>query len=89
MFAGKLKPGDKLPSVRDFARDFQVNPNTVQKALNELEAEKLIFTERTNGKYVTKNRRLIDKARDQYAAELTREYQNKMRAIKYQKEEND
>lgn len=91
MFAGRLKPGDKLPSVRDFAYTFQVNPNTVQKALNELETEELIFTERTNGKYVTKNQKLIDEARNIYARKLTKEYQNKMKAIGYQisKEEND
>lgn len=81
MFAGRLKPGDKLPSVRDFACAFQVNPNTVQKALSELEMEKLIFTERTNGKYITMDKRMIDKSRKKYAKELTKEYQSKMKAI--------
>ena len=47
--------GSKLPSVRDLANMFKVNPNTMQKALTELEDLKLIYTERTNGKYVTKN----------------------------------
>lgn len=81
MFAGRLEPGDKLSSVRDFACTFQVNPNTVQKALSELEEEGLIFTERTNGKYVTTDRKIIDEARKKYAEELTKEYQNKMKAI--------
>ena len=35
--SGQLSPGDKLPSVRDFANTFKVNPNTMQKALTELE----------------------------------------------------
>ena len=54
-----------------------------KKALSELEEEELIFTERTNGKYVTTDRKIIDKARKKYAKELTKEYQNKMKAIGY------
>ena len=49
----ELVPGQKLPSVRDLSLQYSVNPNTVQKALAELESLGLIFTERTNGKFVT------------------------------------
>ncbi|MBQ2369863.1 MAG: GntR family transcriptional regulator, partial [Peptococcaceae bacterium] len=42
--SGKLKPGDKLASVRDLAMQYGVNPNTMQKALSELEWEKLLYT---------------------------------------------
>ena len=90
IFAGRLKPGDKLSSVRDFALQFKVNPNTVQKALSELEATGMIFTERTNGKYVTSNQELISRYRDEYAKTLTREYKFKMKEIgKEVKEVND
>ena len=61
LISGVFKSGEKLPSVRDFANIFKVNPNTMQKALSELEEMKLIYTERTNGKYVTKNTKLIEK----------------------------
>ena len=50
--SGKYKITEKLPSVRDFAFEFGVNPNTVQKALQILEEEGLIVTDRTNGKFV-------------------------------------
>ena len=50
--SGKFKITEKLPSVRDFAFEFGVNPNTVQKALQILEDEGLIVTDRTNGKFV-------------------------------------
>ena len=60
IISGKIKPGEKLPSVRDYAHEVKVNPNTVQKALTELERENLIYTERTNGKYVTDNSSLIN-----------------------------
>ena len=59
--SGKLKPNEKLPSVRELAMKIKINPNTVQKSLEKLEQEGLIHTERTNGKYVTKNIKLIKK----------------------------
>ena len=55
----KYKPKDKIPSVRELAMQFEVNPNTVQKALVELEKSGLIYTESTNGKFVTINENLI------------------------------
>ena len=59
--SGKLKSGERLPSVRELALISRVNPNTMQKALAELEDEGLIYTERTNGKFVTDNKELIEK----------------------------
>ena len=56
ILSGYLKVGEKLPSVRELALISKVNPNTIQKALGELELEKLIYTERTNGKFVTTNK---------------------------------
>ena len=52
-----------MPSVRELALIMKVNPNTMQKALAELEDEKLIYTERTNGKYVTEDEKLIEKTK--------------------------
>ena len=67
--------------MRDFALALNVNPNTMQRALNELEEEGLIFTERTTGKFVTEDKKLIDRYRKKYAKEITEEYKNKMREI--------
>ena len=52
-------PGEKLPSVRDIAADACVNPNTVQRALTELERSGLVRTERTNGRFVTEDERAL------------------------------
>lgn len=60
----RLKKGEKIPSVRELAIQSKVNPNTVQKALTELEREKLIYTERTNGKYVTNDDIIIQKIKN-------------------------
>lgn len=53
IISGVLKPGQKIPSVREYASIFSANPNTISKALQVLEENKLIYTERTNGKFVT------------------------------------
>ena len=79
--SGKFKKGQKLPSVRELALMMKVNPNTMQKALVELEDEKLIYTERTNGKYVTKDEKLIEKIKKQLAQEKVNNYLNSMKNI--------
>lgn len=84
---GTLSPGEKLPSIRDLAITYKVNPNTVSKALSELENISLIYTERTNGKYVSSDISLINKYKEEYAASLTEEYINKMINLGYNKEE--
>lgn len=79
--SGKFKKGQKLPSVRELALIMKVNPNTMQKALVELEEEKLIYTERTNGKYVTEDEKLIEKIKKQLAQEKVNNYLNSMKNI--------
>ena len=81
LISGVFKCGDKLPSVRDFASTFKVNPNTMQKALSELESMNLIYTERTNGKYVTQDKELIEKLKDEYALTLAKSYFEGMKRI--------
>lgn len=79
--SGKFKKGQKLPSVRELALMMKVNPNTMQKALVELENEKLIYTERTNGKYVTEDKELIENAKKELAQEKVNNYLKSMQNI--------
>ena len=81
IISGKLTPGERLPSVRDLALQIKVNPNTMQKALVELEELKLVYTERTNGKFVTNNKQLIEKIKKQLAKEKVNNYLNDMNNI--------
>ena len=81
LISGVFKSGERLPSVREFATTFKVNPNTMQKALAELESMNLIYTERTNGKYVTKDEKLIEKLKDEYASTLAKSYFQGMKRI--------
>ena len=79
--SGKFQKGQKIPSVRELALTMKVNPNTMQKALVELENEKLIYTERTNGKYVTEDESLIEKVKKELAKEKVNNYLNSMNNI--------
>lgn len=79
--SGKFKNGQKLPSVRELALTMKVNPNTMQKALAELEDEKLIYTERTNGKYVTEDEKRIEEIKKQLAQEKVNHYLDSMKNI--------
>lgn len=70
---GELTPGQKVPSVRDLAADAQVNPNTMQRALTELEREGLLVGGGTSGRTVTTNQEILSAMRDRILAELARE----------------
>ena len=76
--SGKLIPGERIPSVRELALTYKVNPNTMQKALIELEENGLIKTERTNGKFVTEDENIINKIKNDYADNLTQNYLSEM-----------
>ncbi len=65
---GRYQPGDKLPSVRDLAQEAAVNPNTMQKALSELERSGLIYSQRTSGRFITEDKELIHQMKQELAA---------------------
>jgi len=87
IISGILKPGARLLSVREMALQMKVNPNTIQKALQELEELKLIYTERTNGKFITTDEKLIKKYKEERAKELSNNYFSNMEKIGFNKEE--
>ena len=87
IISGNIKPGERLQSVRELALQTKVNPNTMQKALVELEELSLVYTERTNGKYVTTDTSLIDKYKEEHAKNLTEKYFISMEQIGFNKEE--
>ena len=87
ILSGKLNEGEKLPSVRELAVIAKVNPNTMQKALVELEDDKLIYTERTNGKFVTDDKKLLKKFREELAKEKVITFVDDMKFIGFSKEE--
>lgn len=63
--SGEYPPGARLPSIREMALEYEVTPNTIQRALMTLEQEQLIYTERTNGKYVTHDSGMLSALREE------------------------
>lgn len=85
--SGKYQAGGKLPSVRDLAVEAAVNPNTMQKALSELERNGLVYSQRTSGRFITEDVTMIKKLKQQLANEHILEYFEKMKQLGFEKEE--
>lgn len=83
ILAGTYPPGGHLDSVRDLAAAAGVNPNTMQRALAQLEAEGLVRTERTSGRFVTEDTDLIEQLRASAARNIAADFLEKMRSIGY------
>ncbi len=83
ILAGEYPPGGHLDSVRDMAAAAGVNPNTVQRALAQLEMEGLVRTERTAGRFVTEDTALIEQLRNDTAKVMVTEFLEKMKQIGY------
>ncbi|MDO5716505.1 MAG: GntR family transcriptional regulator [Tissierellia bacterium] len=69
LLVGKLKAGDKLPAIRDMAKDFKVNPNTISKSMQELETTGLFETQRGLGTFVTEDKNRMKETLDTYVKE--------------------
>ena len=81
ILTGELSPGQKIPSVRDLAAQAQVNPNTVQRALTELEREGLLVSGGTSGRRVTEEEAILEAMKAQPITELARECAEKFRVF--------
>ena len=79
--SGAFPPGARLPAVRELALDAGVNPNTVQRALSELERQGLVYSQRTAGRFVTEDAALIAKARERLAEERARAFLGAMEKL--------
>lgn len=87
IIAGVYAPGDKLPSVRDLALDASVNPNTMQKALSELERSGLVYSQRTSGRFITEDETMLKKIKLDLASEHIRQFFEKMTLLGFKNEE--
>ena len=87
IIAGVYKPGDKLPSVRDLAVEAAVNPNTMQKALSELERSGLVYAQRTSGRFITEDEQMLKDMKKEQASRHIAEFFEKMRILGFRDEE--
>lgn len=84
---GDYKAGDKLLSVRELAAEAEVNPNTMQKALSELEREGLLYTQRTSGRFITEDTKTIANLRQQLARDHLDAFLKNMNRLGYTPDE--
>ena len=87
IFKGQYTAGDRLPSVRELSVEAAVNPNTMQRALAELENQGLAETRRTAGRTVTENLELIQNTRRKLAFGRIDAFLASMRALGYTDEQ--
>lgn len=87
IICGELQIGSKLASVRELAENAGVNPNTMQRALAELERQGLVYAERTNGRFVTEDKEHIKTLRNEYATEKIQEVTGALLQMGYSKSE--
>jgi DNA-binding transcriptional regulator YhcF (GntR family) len=86
IISGTYSPGQRLMSVRDMAAEAGVNPNTMQRALQDLEREGMVCSQRTTGRFVTEDPTVIEQARTKVAEEQIRVFFETMRKLGYPRE---
>ena len=84
---GKYPPGSRIPAVRELAMEACVNPNTMQKALSELESLGLVETRRTMGRFVTENENRIGREKDEIAKSQVAAFMSGMAKLGYSRQE--
>lgn len=87
IISGFYQPGDKLPSVRELASEASVNPNTMQKALSELERTGLVYSQRTSGRFITEDTAMIQHLKSELAKKIIEEFLEHMSQLGIQREE--
>ena len=85
--SGTLTAGSRLPSVREMAAQAGVNPNTMQRALAELEREGLLYSQRTAGRFVTDQSDRITQKRKELAMQQIRIFLSSMKEMGYTSEQ--
>jgi len=81
--SGIYPPGSRLPSVRDMATEASVKPNTMQRALAELETQGLLYSQRTSGRFVTEDEEAIKTMKYSLAQNIIKEFMEKMSSLGY------
>ncbi len=85
--SGEWIPGQRVPAVRELAVEAGVNPNTMQRALQELERQGLMFSQRTSGRFVTEDTEMIEDAKRVLANRHISAFIQQMQALGYTRQE--
>ena len=87
IISGNIKPGDKLPSVRELSSQLKVNPNTISRVYQEIERDGITFTQRGTGTFIREDTAMIASIKKEMAGELIADFLQGMKNMGYTKEE--
>ena len=85
--SGELAPGERVPAIRELAAEFEVNPNTMQRALTELEREGLLLSRRTSGRFVTEDAERIRCLKTELAEDAAGKFKSEMARLGFTEQE--
>lgn len=85
--SGELAPGERVPAIRELAAEFEVNPNTMQRALTELEREGLLLSRRTSGRFVTEDAEKIRCLKTELAEDAADKFKSEMARLGFTEQE--
>ena len=85
--SGELAPGERVPAIRELAAEFEVNPNTMQRALTELEREGLLLSKRTSGRFVTEDAEKICCLKTELAEDAADKFKSEMARLGFTEQE--
>jgi GntR family transcriptional regulator len=87
IISGRLKAGDKMPSVREMSESFKVNPNTIQRVFLELEREGITYSQRGIGTFVSGGNELLERLKTNQAEKYTNRFVNEMKELGMEKDD--
>lgn len=87
LISGEISPGDKLPSSRELAVTYGVNPNTAARVYSELEARGITYTKRGIGTFVTEDAAMAEKVKDEKMSEVVGKFIEQMKNFGVSREE--
>jgi DNA-binding transcriptional regulator YhcF (GntR family) len=81
MVMGEILPGEKMPSTRVLAVEYEVNPNTAARIYKEMETMGLCYTERGLGTFMTEDKNVVNRLRHELADKMTQEFVREMSSL--------
>ncbi|MBS4209288.1 GntR family transcriptional regulator [Bacillus sp. FJAT-50079] len=87
MIRGEIKPGEKLPSVREMAIQSGVNPNTIQRTYTEMERMGVVETKRGQGTFIVENQSIVEELKQTMQREIIEQFVISMRELGLSKEQ--
>ncbi len=87
IISGELSPGEKMPSARDMALTYSINPNTAARIYNEMEQMGVVFTKRGQGTFVTEDSDVISKLKHVYVKKIFDDLFNELVTLKFERNE--